>query len=479
LTRLGGYHPFDPYGVATEDELQDNVRKLKFDFDDEVWEKVSEEAKDLIVAMLRHDPKERPSAKRVLMHPWIAKFAPGGDDDLSPAASKSQSAVRKPPTKNSVDESLFVDPVGRSESKRRSGTGRNSNGHDANPSNRSSHHDRPSVHEDRDRGRQRHDSNSTWMSKSKRTLRPTHRPADAYEPVIASPDMKASAVRSVQRTSMKEMPMPDYRAGPRAEMSSRDVFTQQPGYSAVPSYKPTDSLHRDRSVVDSRKSGRGSHGANLEYNVSRSTVGMDAGVVFRPQKPMATSHQFGGNTILAVHQHHQDMRRGRSVGVDRDDLDDAADGWQDAEFDAYARRAVQSSYGFQGQPHRARDHELASSGTFPLNSMFPCSLRRMPSLHNSVPFCTISIMVEEQQHWNVAAYRKQAACTAPRWFPTSSHVTVAPSPSLGVAGLPPPVSSDLLLSLALALFQCCLTPALPLQSLFLCDVVHNVRLSVV
>lgn len=34
--RLGGYHPFDPYGTATEAELQDNMRELRFDFDDEV-----------------------------------------------------------------------------------------------------------------------------------------------------------------------------------------------------------------------------------------------------------------------------------------------------------------------------------------------------------------------------------------------------------------------------------------------------------
>ena len=34
--RLGGYHPFDPYGNATEAELQDNMKELKFDFDDEV-----------------------------------------------------------------------------------------------------------------------------------------------------------------------------------------------------------------------------------------------------------------------------------------------------------------------------------------------------------------------------------------------------------------------------------------------------------
>lgn len=36
LCRLGGYHPFDPYGNATEAELQDNMKELKFDFDDEV-----------------------------------------------------------------------------------------------------------------------------------------------------------------------------------------------------------------------------------------------------------------------------------------------------------------------------------------------------------------------------------------------------------------------------------------------------------
>lgn len=52
----------------------------------QVWEPISDEAKDLIVSMLRHNPKERPSAKRVLMHPWIQRFAPG-DDYGSPTHS--------------------------------------------------------------------------------------------------------------------------------------------------------------------------------------------------------------------------------------------------------------------------------------------------------------------------------------------------------------------------------------------------------
>lgn len=40
---------------------------------DEEWLYISDEAKDLIIKLLRQDPKERLSAKEALKHPWIVK----------------------------------------------------------------------------------------------------------------------------------------------------------------------------------------------------------------------------------------------------------------------------------------------------------------------------------------------------------------------------------------------------------------------
>ena len=65
VASLGGYHPFDPFGTATEQELQDSVRALRYDFKDEAWDRVSSTAKDFIACMLKLNPKERPSARRL------------------------------------------------------------------------------------------------------------------------------------------------------------------------------------------------------------------------------------------------------------------------------------------------------------------------------------------------------------------------------------------------------------------------------
>ena len=65
MCSMGGYHPFDPYGCASEAELQDNVKKLKYDFEDEAWANVSPEAKDFISSMLKVSAKDRPSARRL------------------------------------------------------------------------------------------------------------------------------------------------------------------------------------------------------------------------------------------------------------------------------------------------------------------------------------------------------------------------------------------------------------------------------
>lgn len=67
---LSGYPPF--YG-DNDKEILDAVMDGHYDFDDEVWEEVSDEAKDLIKSLLCPIDK-RFSGKDALNHPWLNKF---------------------------------------------------------------------------------------------------------------------------------------------------------------------------------------------------------------------------------------------------------------------------------------------------------------------------------------------------------------------------------------------------------------------
>ena len=93
---LSGYHPFDPEGCAPEDDLQRAIKKGDYDFDDPVWEGVSDGARDLIRKLIQVNPKKRLTAAEVMKHPWVKKFAPRlhKRDRASHVSSMSQSKVR-------------------------------------------------------------------------------------------------------------------------------------------------------------------------------------------------------------------------------------------------------------------------------------------------------------------------------------------------------------------------------------------------
>lgn len=55
--------------------LFDKIKKGKFTFDQEVWEEVSEEAKDLIRKLLVVDPKKRLSASDIKKHEWLYNYS--------------------------------------------------------------------------------------------------------------------------------------------------------------------------------------------------------------------------------------------------------------------------------------------------------------------------------------------------------------------------------------------------------------------
>ena len=67
---LCGYPPF--YG-ETDEEILEAILEGIYDFDDEVWDEVSQEAKDLICKLLVEE-KQRLTPSEVLHDPWIKKF---------------------------------------------------------------------------------------------------------------------------------------------------------------------------------------------------------------------------------------------------------------------------------------------------------------------------------------------------------------------------------------------------------------------
>jgi len=65
---LGGYPPFIE---STQRDLFRKIRKGEYEFHEEYWGTVSTEAKDLISNLLTVDPKERLTAKKGMVNPWI------------------------------------------------------------------------------------------------------------------------------------------------------------------------------------------------------------------------------------------------------------------------------------------------------------------------------------------------------------------------------------------------------------------------
>mmetsp|Transcript_21433 Transcript_21433/g.42059 ORF Transcript_21433/g.42059 Transcript_21433/m.42059 type:complete len:480 (+) Transcript_21433:636-2075(+) len=71
---LVAYHPFDPYGDSTDAEIWSRITRGDWSFDDEAWNSISNEAKDLIKHLICVDPTQRYSMAQVLAHPWITQY---------------------------------------------------------------------------------------------------------------------------------------------------------------------------------------------------------------------------------------------------------------------------------------------------------------------------------------------------------------------------------------------------------------------
>jgi serine/threonine protein kinase len=77
---LGGYAPFDEPDLSS---LYDRISHADYEFNEEYWNHVSEDAKDFVRKILVVDPNERITAKAAIKHPWIkVKARVLSDNDL-------------------------------------------------------------------------------------------------------------------------------------------------------------------------------------------------------------------------------------------------------------------------------------------------------------------------------------------------------------------------------------------------------------
>jgi len=90
---LSGFHPFDPQGDANEERLQDNIRHMRYDFSDPVFERVSSSGKQLIQALLQIDPRKRLDTLGVLQHPWIQSHSRLWSKPASPRGASSRTTT--------------------------------------------------------------------------------------------------------------------------------------------------------------------------------------------------------------------------------------------------------------------------------------------------------------------------------------------------------------------------------------------------
>lgn len=67
-TLLGGYPPF---ADKNQRNLFRKIRNGQYEFHEEYWENISDDAKDLIQCLLTVEPRERMSAKDALNHKWM------------------------------------------------------------------------------------------------------------------------------------------------------------------------------------------------------------------------------------------------------------------------------------------------------------------------------------------------------------------------------------------------------------------------
>lgn len=70
-----------PFNGANDNDIYKKIKQKKFSFPAKKWEKISQDAKDLITLMLS-DPDKRPTAEDVLSNTWVKDLAPNSGDTI-------------------------------------------------------------------------------------------------------------------------------------------------------------------------------------------------------------------------------------------------------------------------------------------------------------------------------------------------------------------------------------------------------------
>ncbi|TVU12902.1 hypothetical protein EJB05_46568 [Eragrostis curvula] len=72
-----------PFWGKTKSKIFECIRSTELRFPSDPWDRVSESAKELIIGMLRRDPRQRLTAKQVLEHSWMQEHADQPQDSCS------------------------------------------------------------------------------------------------------------------------------------------------------------------------------------------------------------------------------------------------------------------------------------------------------------------------------------------------------------------------------------------------------------
>lgn len=67
---------FPPFAADSQDDLFESIIAGEFEFEEDYWHDISDDAKDLIRRLLNTDPSSRISARECLSHVWIKQHAP-------------------------------------------------------------------------------------------------------------------------------------------------------------------------------------------------------------------------------------------------------------------------------------------------------------------------------------------------------------------------------------------------------------------
>lgn len=70
-----------PFNGSNDNEIYRKIQQKKYSFPSPQWDKISDDAKDLIKHMLA-DPKDRYTAEQVLNHTWVKNLAPNSEECL-------------------------------------------------------------------------------------------------------------------------------------------------------------------------------------------------------------------------------------------------------------------------------------------------------------------------------------------------------------------------------------------------------------